>query len=121
MCGEVLVGSKGIHKISKSYLEFAGFMRDWQAEPGSTWREQTFISPPDKRQMAFCTDDNATCLQDYVQMKRESNRVRKEQMLRDGATADHMDRLAGGAGSYRPRGNSGNSAPPPAPYSAGGY
>ncbi len=109
MCGNVLTGQKGIHKISKSYLEFAGFMRDWQATPNSTWREQTYISPPDKRQMAFCTENDATCLQDYVVMKRESQRVRREQELREGATAEHMDRLAGGS-TYTPKRY---GAPPP--------
>ncbi len=107
MCGEVLVGAKGIHKISKSYLEFSGFMRDWTAEPGSTWREQTYISPPDKRQMAFCTENDATCFWDYVAMKREGNRVRREQQLRDGATAEHMERLTGGVR---------RGSPPPAEF-----
>lgn len=113
MCGEVLVGSKGIFKISKSYIEFSGFMRDWVAEPNTTWREQTYISPPDKRQMAFCTENDAPCFFDYVAMKRESNRVRKEQALRDGATAEHMDRLAGSP-SPRPR----FGAPPPCGFTS---
>lgn len=111
MCGTVLVGTQGRVKISKSYLEFSGFMRDWQAEPGSTWRNQTFISPKDQRQMAFCTEDDATCLFDYVSMKREANRVRHEQELRDGATAEHMERLMTG-GTTTPR----RGAPPPATY-----
>lgn len=105
MCGTVLVGQRGRVPISRSYLEFAGFMRDWQAIEGSTWRDQTYISPHDKRQMAFCTEDNATCLFDYVAMKRESNRVRHEQELRDGATADALERIA----PPRPR----YGAPPP--------
>lgn len=74
MCGEVLVGAHGIKKISRSYLEFQGFMRDWVADPHSGWREQTFISPPDKRLMAFCTEEDATCLIDYIKMRRDSER-----------------------------------------------
>lgn len=109
MCGTILVGTKGIHRISRSFLEFSGFMRDWTAVPNSTWRDQAYISAPDKRQMAFCTEDGATCFWDYVAMKRESNRVRREQELRDGATAEHLERIA-------PR----RGAPPPAPYT-GGY
>lgn len=112
MCGTVLVGKKGRVDISRSYLEFAGFMRDWQAVDGSTWRDQTYISPHDKRQMAFCTENDATCLFDYVAMKRESHRVRKEQELRDGATAEAMERLA-----PRPR----YGSPPPASAPRGIY
>lgn len=92
MCGKVLVGWIGRQKVSRSYIEFAGFMRDWAADPDTGWREFTFISPPDKRQMAFCTDDEATCLMDYMLMKREANRVRREQELRDGATAEYAER-----------------------------
>lgn len=103
MCGQVLVGTMGIRKISRSYIEFSGFMRDWIADPDTGWREQTFISPPDKRLMTFCTDDDATCLQDYVAMKREAQRVRREAELREGATAEWM--ATGGTG-YR-------GAPPP--------
>ena len=70
MCDRVLVGQKGREKISRSYLEFSGFMRDWVAVPHSTWRNQTFISPPDQRPMAFCTDNGMKCLIDYVALKR---------------------------------------------------
>jgi len=103
MCGQVLVGYNNRVKVSKSYIEFSGFMRDWVADPHSGWREYTYISPPDKRLMAFCTDDDATCLQDYVKMKRDSQRVIREQQLRDGATREWNDRNATG---YR-------GAPPP--------
>lgn len=103
MCGEVLVGAHGIKKISRSYLEFQGFMRDWVADPHSGWREQTFISPPDKRLMAFCTEEDATCLIDYIKMRRDSERVRREQALRDGATKEWEQR---GSTGYR-------GAPPP--------
>lgn len=87
-CDTVLVGLVKRMKVSKSYIEISGFVRDWVADPDSGWREQTFISHVDKRQMSFCTDGGATCLQDYVQMKRDSNRVHREQRLRDGATAE---------------------------------
>lgn len=113
-CGEVLVGAKGVHKISKSHIEFSGFMRDWQAQPNSTWRDQTYISPPDKRLMAFCTDNGASCLQDYIDLKRSQQRIYREQQLRDGATAEHMERLeTGGVNRAKPpyRGS-----PPPADF-----
>lgn len=117
MCGEVLVGTHGRAQISKSYLEIAGFVRDWVAEPGSTWRNQTYISPPDKRQMAFCTEDGANCLFDYVEMKREAQRVRHEAKLREEASVDWGIRNAppsggtGGGSGYVRRGS-----PPPAPF-----
>jgi hypothetical protein len=99
-CAAVLVGMKGRVKVSKSYLEIAGFVRDWQADPDSGWRESTYISHPDKRQMSFCTDEGATCLQDYVQMKRDSNRVRREQLLREGATRDQDGFVVGRKSGY---------------------
>jgi hypothetical protein len=107
MCGAVLVGAKGIHKISKSYIEIAGFVRDWKADPETGWREYTYISAPDKRQMAFCTEDDAPCLFDYVEMKRNSNRVRREQRLRDEAATDWEIRNTGSTGERR-------GSPPPA-------
>lgn len=98
-CDTVLVGKKGIAKISKSYIakisksyiEISGFVRDWEADPHSGWRTQTFISDKDQKQMSFCTDGGATCLQDYVDMKRASQRVFREQKLREGATAEQFE------------------------------
>jgi len=116
MCGTVLVGSKGIHKISRSYLEFQGFMRDWKATPGSTWRDQTYISNPDKRQMAFCTelDDGsmASCFFDYIEFRRNSARVQREARLREEAGAEFMERNATG---YRNDHPTRRGSPPPVP------
>lgn len=115
MCGTVLVGSKGIHKISKSYVEIAGFVRDWTADPQSGWREYAYVSAPDKRQMAFCTEDDAQCFFDYLDMKRKQNKVHREAKLREEASVDWEIRNApprpsggtGPNGSWKPEGPNG--------------
>lgn len=98
MCGATLVGSKGIHKISKSYVEISGFVRDWKADPQTGWREYAYISAPDKRQMAFCTElpegEEASCFFDYLDMKRKANRVHREAKLREEASIDWTIRNA---------------------------
>jgi len=92
-------------------------MRDWKANPGSTWRDQTYISNPDKRQMAFCTEtpdgEMRNCFWEYIDMKRRAARVRHEAQLREEASVDWEIRNATGAtGPASPR----RGAPPPADF-----
>lgn len=115
MCGTVLVGTQGRVRISRSYLEFSGFMRAWTAVEGSTWRDQAYISAPDKRQMAFCTEDGATCFTDYVVMKQEAQRVRHEQQLREDAAVDWEIRNATGGTGHAPFPRRGSPPPASAP------
>ncbi len=111
-CGRILYGKDRAAKINRNALEMkGGQFKTQRVDTESGWRQYTFITPYTGADLAFCFDDPEdalACLRGYIEGAETRNRLKREHDLREGATREHMDRLAGAP----PR----RGAPPPAAY-----
>lgn len=113
-CGTILFGMDRAAKVVRDALEIkGGTIKTQRVDPDSKWRQFEFISPYREAELAFClpVEDPLQCLSEYIKNTEARKRIEREAMLRDGATAEHMDRLTGGTGPNR---GPYRGAPPPA-------
>lgn len=97
-CGRILFGKDRAARINRNALEIkGGQVKTQRVDEVSGWRQYAFVSPYIGADLAFCFDDPEdplTCLRGYIEGAETRSRLARERSLRDGATREHMDRLA---------------------------
>jgi hypothetical protein len=101
--------------VKRDALEIKGAQIKTQHVDGhSGWRQYTYINPTYARDLAFCMEpeEPLACFQAYIEGAEHRARLGRERDLREGATAEHLDRIAPpvrpSSSRYQP------PAPPPA-------
>lgn len=124
-CGRILYGIDRAAKVARDAIEIKGQLKTQRVDPDTKWRQHEFISPRADADMAFCMpeEDMLACLREYIENTETRKRLEREHDLREGASRDHIDRLAGyhtgpartsgPAGAWRATGPGGSSAPAP--------
>lgn len=93
-CGRVLTGKVGIEMVRRAALLMKGQIGTLEVDPGTKWREHTYITPAADCDLSFCMEAGKEydCLSLYVETHKFIANQRRRDKLSEEAALEHRNR-----------------------------